>query len=468
MIDKEMILTQLTDRIKASGDQYWISKIEVLRDSHIHVAVMVEPYITKIMKGEKTIESRFSQNKIVPWKRVFPGDIIIIKRSGGGFESVFEAGKVISKEIMSPAEVEQIKNDFNDRLCIEDDWWERKSKSRYATLIPITHLLGFDPFVIKFKNRQAWLELYQPNQDDKELASEDVIGDEEPSVASKMMQAPVYCISGKIGSGKTTIGKMIANEIGGIHGSVSDFLKAELKKQGITTPTREQLQDLGVAYIENGWVEFASQTVKHIGRKKELPFVIDGIRHINFLNAIKMICWPAPVYEVVLHANDDTLQQHISIRGAEVFDSTHRAEGDLEGLLAIADIVIDIDGKEKEEVLKELLMKLSDATALSDDNLPLCQIREFIDLFNKDRKWKSYHNAKDLIVSINIEASELLEIFQWTNKKTEPSPEMMERIKEELADVLIYSIDLVNAYGIDMTQMIMNKLVKNAEKYPAK
>ena len=97
----------------------------------------------------------------------------------------FEAGKVISKEIMSPAEVEQIKNDFNDRLCIEDDWWERKSKSRYATLIPITHLLGFDPFVIKFKNRQAWLELYQPNQDDKELESEDVIGDEEPSVASK-------------------------------------------------------------------------------------------------------------------------------------------------------------------------------------------------------------------------------------------------------------------------------------------
>ena len=55
-----------------------------------------------------------------------------------------------------------------------------------------------------------------------------------------------------------------------------------------------------------------------------------------------------------LCANYDS-QDKISIRGAEVFDSTHRAEGDLEGLLAIADIVIDIDGKEKEEVLKELL-----------------------------------------------------------------------------------------------------------------
>ena len=468
MIDKEILLTQLIDRIKASGNQYWLSKIEVLRNSHIHVAVMVEPYITKIMKGEKTIESRFSQNKNIPWKRVFPGDIIILKRSGGGFESVFEAGEVISKEIMSLSEVEEIKRDFNDRLCIEDDWWERKSKSRYATLIPITHLLSFEPFVIKFKNRQAWLELPQSDQDDKKLVSRKVIRDKAASVTSKIIQAPVYCISGKIGSGKTTIGKMLANEIGGIHGSVSDFLKAELKKQGITTPTREQLQDLGANYIENGWIKFASQTVKYIGRKEELPFVIDGVRHINFLNAIKMICWPAPVYEIVLRANDDTLQEHISLRGAEAFDPTHYAGGNLGGLFSAADIVIDIDGKGKEDVLNELLMKLIDTTALSDDNLPLCKIREFIDLFNEERRWKSYHNAKDLIISINIEASELLEIFQWTDKKSEPSSEMMERIKEELADVLIYSIDLANAYGIDITQMIMNKLIKNAKKYPAK
>ena len=199
-----------------------------------------------------------------------------------------------------------------------------------------------------------------------------------------------------------------------------------------------------------------------------MPFVIDGVRHINFLNAIKMICWPAPVYEIVLRANDDTLQEHISLRGAEAFDSTHYAEGNLEGLFSAADIVIDIDGKGKEDVLNELLMKLIDTTALSDDNLPLCKIREFIDLFNEERRWKSYHNAKDLIISINIEASELLEIFQWTDKKSEPSSEMMERIKEELADVLIYSIDLANAYGIDITQMIMNKLIKNAKKYPAK
>lgn len=467
MIEREMILTQFTNQIKVAGDQYWISKIKAFHDSHIHVAIMVEPYITKIMKGEKTIESRFSQNKIVPWKKVFPGDIIIIKRSGGGFEAVFEAGEVISKEILFPGEVKQIKKDFNDRLCIEDDWWERKFKSRYATLISITHLLKIEPFVIKFKNRQAWFELYQSDKEDKELISEEVIGDKKISVAKKR-QAPVYCISGKIGSGKTTIGEMMANEIGGIHGSVSDFLKNELKKQGITTPTREQLQEFGATYIENGWVEFASRTVKYIGRKKELPLVIDGVRHINFFNAIKMICWPAPVYEIVLQANDATLQQHISIRGSEVFDSKHRAEGNLEELLAIADIAIEIDGKEKKEVLKEILTKLADATALSDDNLPLGPIREFIDVFNKERKWKSYHNAKDLIVSINIEAAELLEIFQWTDKNTEPSHEMMECIKEELADVLIYSIDLANAYGIDMSQMIMDKLIKNAEKYPAK
>lgn len=461
MIDKEMILTQLVDRIKESGDQYWISKIEALSDSHLHVAVMVEPYITKIMKGEKTIESRFSQNKIVPWGRIFPGDIIIIKRSGGGFEAAFEAGEVISKELTSSSEVEQIKNDFNDRLCIENDWWEKKLKSRYVTLIPITHLLRFNSFVIKFKNRQAWLDLYQSKQINKELVSERVIGIERFSVVSKIAQAPVICISGKIGSGKTTIGKMIANEIGGIHGSVSDFLNAELKKNGIITPTREQLQDLGAAYIENGWIEFAFKTLKYIGHKKEIPFVIDGVRQVNFLNAIKMICWPAPVYEVVLQANDDTLQQHISIRGTEKFDTTHHVERGLEGLLAVADIVINVDGKGKEEILKEILMKLTNATTISDDNLPLSNIRELIDSINKDRNLEVYHNEKDLIVNINIAAMRLLEFFQWTDKNTELMSEMRKHIKEKLADVLIYSIDLANIYDIDMTEMIMDKLAKD-------
>ena len=230
MIDKEMILTQLVDRIKESGDQYWISKIEALSDSHLHVAVMVEPYITKIMKGEKTIESRFSQNKIVPWGRIFPGDIIIIKRSGGGFEAAFEAGEVISKELTSSSEVEQIKNDFNDRLCIENDWWEKKLKSRYVTLIPITHLLRFNSFVIKFKNRQAWLDLYQPKQINKELVSERVIGIERFSVVSKIAQAPVICISGKIGSGKTTIGKMLEEKLGKEFIDLDDMIIAKAGK----------------------------------------------------------------------------------------------------------------------------------------------------------------------------------------------------------------------------------------------
>ena len=106
-------------------------------------------------------------------------------------------------------------------------------------------------------------------------------------------------------------------------------------------------------------------------------------------------------------------------------------------------------------------MKLTNATTISDDNLPLSNIRELIDSINKDRNLEVYHNEKDLIVNINIAAMRLLEFFQWTDKNTELMSEMRKHIKEKLADVLIYSIDLANIYDIDMTEMIMDKLAKD-------
>ncbi|NLD17630.1 MAG: nucleotide pyrophosphohydrolase [Tissierellia bacterium] len=85
--------------------------------------------------------------------------------------------------------------------------------------------------------------------------------------------------------------------------------------------------------------------------------------------------------------------------------------------------------------------------------------------FRDDREWKQYHNAKDLAISISLEASELLEIFQWT-----PSEEAVENrskeIKEEIADVLIYTMLLANDLNIDLEEIILEKLKVNGEKYP--
>lgn len=85
--------------------------------------------------------------------------------------------------------------------------------------------------------------------------------------------------------------------------------------------------------------------------------------------------------------------------------------------------------------------------------------------FRDDRNWKQFHNPKDLAISISLEASELLEIFQWsgtdticTNKK--------DKIAEELADVVNYCVLMADACGLDLDDIVQKKLVVNNEKYP--
>ncbi|MBP2100067.1 nucleotide pyrophosphohydrolase [Enterococcus rivorum] len=90
---------------------------------------------------------------------------------------------------------------------------------------------------------------------------------------------------------------------------------------------------------------------------------------------------------------------------------------------------------------------------------------EKVNQFRDDREWRQFHNEKDLAISISLEASELLELFQWKNPE-EVTATKLERIKEELADVLIYSYMLADNLNLNIDEIIEAKLVKNNEKYP--
>ena len=85
--------------------------------------------------------------------------------------------------------------------------------------------------------------------------------------------------------------------------------------------------------------------------------------------------------------------------------------------------------------------------------------------FRDDRNWKQFHNPKDLALSITLEAAELLEVFQWSSSDTE-CEDKMDKIKEELADVLCYCILMADRCGLDMDEIVQKKMVRNAEKYP--
>ena len=84
--------------------------------------------------------------------------------------------------------------------------------------------------------------------------------------------------------------------------------------------------------------------------------------------------------------------------------------------------------------------------------------------FRDEREWAQFHNPKDLAASISIEASELLECFQWSGSDTSADGRE-QRLREELADVLIYSIYMADAIGADIPQIIDEKLRLNAAKY---
>ena len=85
--------------------------------------------------------------------------------------------------------------------------------------------------------------------------------------------------------------------------------------------------------------------------------------------------------------------------------------------------------------------------------------------FRDDRDWKQFHNPKDLAISISLESAELLEIFQWSAEDVTCS-DKIEKIKEELADVVNYCVLMADACGLDLDEIVQEKLKKNNKKYP--
>lgn len=85
-------------------------------------------------------------------------------------------------------------------------------------------------------------------------------------------------------------------------------------------------------------------------------------------------------------------------------------------------------------------------------------VKAFVD----ERDWDQFHNPKDLALALSIEASELNEAFLWKSADAAKP----EKVREELADVLIYALLLARKYGFDIPTIVKEKLASNGKKYP--
>ena len=85
--------------------------------------------------------------------------------------------------------------------------------------------------------------------------------------------------------------------------------------------------------------------------------------------------------------------------------------------------------------------------------------------FRDDRDWRQFHTPKDLAISLSLEAAELLELFQWSGADLE-CPGNRDKLREELADVLSYCILMADVCGLDLDEIMNEKVTKNEAKYP--
>ena len=88
-----------------------------------------------------------------------------------------------------------------------------------------------------------------------------------------------------------------------------------------------------------------------------------------------------------------------------------------------------------------------------------------LEKFRDERDWGQFHDSKNLALALSIEAAELNELFLW-KKDAESEAVDQERLREELADVFAYAIMLAGRHGLDVSEMVKEKIGKNARKYP--
>jgi NTP pyrophosphatase (non-canonical NTP hydrolase) len=98
----------------------------------------------------------------------------------------------------------------------------------------------------------------------------------------------------------------------------------------------------------------------------------------------------------------------------------------------------------------------------------MSEIRELIEAlvqFRDERDWSQFHDSKNLATAISIEAAELNEVFLWKDVKASEEVDK-EKIKEELADVFAYALLLAEKHKLDVKQIVLDKIARNAQKYP--
>lgn len=132
--------------------------------STIHVAVMVEPYLSKIRSGEKYIESRLTKVNISPFGRASAGDVVLFKRSGGAITAMASVERVEFEHLTAQDDACSLAQRYSEGLGYEPGYAESKSQARFASLLWLHDVREVPATPLDKRGRQAWVSVQPSNQ----------------------------------------------------------------------------------------------------------------------------------------------------------------------------------------------------------------------------------------------------------------------------------------------------------------
>lgn len=131
----------------------------------IHLAILVEPYLEYILNGSKTIESRFSKNRIAPFGAVESGDVVLLRGSNDNSLSGLCLVRKVWSYYLDSMSLGLIRSDFEIELRVESSsFWEERKEARFATLMRISDVCRLPPIAVPKRDRRGWVVLQSRQQ----------------------------------------------------------------------------------------------------------------------------------------------------------------------------------------------------------------------------------------------------------------------------------------------------------------
>jgi hypothetical protein len=157
-LEHDSLLGALLDSV---SDRGWVTRLSrCLRDGGgtLHVAVMREPYLTLLLEGRKTIESRFSVNRVCPFGAVDAGDVLALKAQSGPLVGLALVEHAAFYEL-DPATLAEIRREFTSRICADGAFWQARANARYGSLLRVAAPLRIQPLRLLKRDRRGWVRI---------------------------------------------------------------------------------------------------------------------------------------------------------------------------------------------------------------------------------------------------------------------------------------------------------------------